>query len=758
MHWQSVPETLAVGIIVLVFLSIYRKRRSTCTRNWIAGWIFIGVHFACQTFTPDQPGLALTVAEILSLSALAAAGTLFFVATIELTDDSRAQLNYAVSIVVPLVLYIVLFEVYPRPMLLEAAVAMEFVALFTFWCKHVREFDLYSCSLLLGAILTCSGCYYGVVRGNLELPMIMALTGLYCFTGLTYWHRYKRRSAGVLLAVVGFLAWGSAFTFAELLEVFRPGLIPESSSMWNIPKYFVAAAMILTLLEEEIIRAKQLTRRYQLQFDRSLCGVYRCTEDGRILECNDAFAQIFQRRREELEAAKLTELLAGKDGSGGAFLGQLAKQSQVMGVEFAITTDTGAARYLIGNATLTDSPEGPREIEGTILDITEFKNLQDQIRDSQKLEALGRLAGGVAHDFNNLLMVISGHMELLEDMVGSDPQTRAKLDAVRIATERGAAITGQLLAFSRKRPTEAKLLDVGKLLADTRTLLLPVVGESITLEIKPGEGCFDVLADENQLTLVLLNMVINARDAMPDGGRLVLESSSVELDESLAKVHGLEPAQYVCVSVSDTGCGIPPEVKARVFEPFYTTKPQGKGTGLGLSICYGIIRQHHGTIAIASSPGIGTTVSFYLPMATGSASAAQEPLSHTARGRSARILLVDDEEMLRKPASAFFQNAGFHVVEASSGQEALLMFDSEEFDLVITDMVMPGMNGKQLGAELKQRSPGLPIIYISGYAQDILESQGQLAPGDILLQKPYSLKKLVNVVEDEIEKLGEKSA
>jgi PAS domain S-box-containing protein len=756
MHWSSVPETLAVGVIVLLFLSIYRRRQSTCTWYWIVGWIFIFIHFVGLTVMPTRPGLALDLVQFLTLSALTISGVLFFVATLELAEDIGTQIRFSLYIAAPLVTYNALLLYFPELVLLEAAIAAEFAVLCTIWYRKFYRPELFCGSLLGGSVLICGLSFHGALHGEFESPVIIGLTGLYCFTALSYWRRFRRPSAGVIMAVVGFLSWGSVFTFATLVEYFRPGLVPASSSIWNIPKYFVAGAMILTLLEEETISATRLMRRYQLQFDRSLCGVYRCSDDGRLLELNDAFATIFQLSREQISGANIAGLLEGSSGSGNAFMEQLAKQSHVMGMEFVITTASGAVRCLIGNASLvTDPLGGPAEIQGTILDITEFKNLQDQIRESQKLEALGRLAGGVAHDFNNLLMVISGHMELLEDSLSADPRSRAKVEAVKNATQRGAAITGQLLAFSRKRPTEPKLLDVNKMLSGALTLLLPVVGDGVTLEVKPGEGRFNVMADENQMFLVLLNMVINARDAMPKGGRVVLESASVDLDESLAKVQGLPAAgQYVCISVSDTGCGIPAEVKARVFEPFFTTKPQGKGTGLGLSICYGIIQQHHGTISIASTPGIGTTIHVYLPMVTERPSLMPEPQASSPKLKNARILVVDDEEMLRKPACAFFRQAGFQVTEASSSNEALEVFDADKFDLVITDMVMPGMNGRQLGVELRRRSPQLPIIYISGYAQDILESQGQLAASDILLQKPYSLKKLVQLAEKELEKHG----
>jgi signal transduction histidine kinase len=751
MHWGVVPDIVADSLVVLVFLSIYRKRQSPCTWNWIAGWIFIDLHFGALFLLSYRPDFVPF--SIFADSSLIISGVIFFLATVELSKDFDTQRLIALSSIVPSIAYITLLGTMPRPLLLECVVLLGYASLFATAMFYFQRRGSISYTILLGGAVVAAGSFIGLLRGDLDAPVVYGLAGIYCGTALSYWKRFERFSTGVVIAVIGFFAWASVFPMGDLLEHLYPGMIPPNSPIWNIPKYFVAGAMILTLLEDEIAATARIMHRYRLQFDRSLCGVYRCTVDGQMLECNDAFVSMLQRSRNDIFSTNLVELFGGAQGPGGAFVAQLERHSQVTGTEITIPTASGSLRYLIGNATrVIGGPGEPSEIEGAILDITDFKTLQDQIRDSQKLEAIGLLAGGVAHDFNNLLMVISGHIELLEALVSSNPRTHSTLEAVKSATQRGAAITGQLLAFSRKGPVEPRRLDINAVLEDARSLLKPVFGEQFTFEVKPGQGRFDVMADENQIILVLLNMAINARDAMPNGGRILLESSTVDLDESLATAQGLEaPGHYVCISVSDTGMGIPPDVKARVFEPFFTTKPQGKGTGLGLSICYGIIQQHHGNISIASSAGIGTTVRFYLPMVSTGATASGESRPVINRKSPARILLVDDEEMLRKPACTFFQHSGFDVAEASSSDEALRLFEEKKFDLVITDMVMPGMNGRQLGEALKKRSPQLPVIYISGYAQDILENQGRLAPGDILLQKPYSLKRLVRIVEEALE-------
>lgn len=754
MYWNSVPNILAVSLVVLVFLSIYRKRQSSCTWNWIAGWIFVDAHFVALLVLPGLTGAAAMFVDIFSTSTLIISGVLFFLATIELGRDFPAQRVIALCSIVPSVLYIVLLQVYPNQIFLESVVLLGYAGLLTTSILYFHRSGTYSFTGLVGVIVVAVASFIGLMQGQLEAPLVFGLAGIYCCTAWSFWRRFERLSPGVIIAVLGFFSWGLVFPVGFWLNSAHPGLVPSTSPVWNVPKYFVAGAMILTLLEDEIIAAKRLMQRYRLQFDRSLCGVYRCTAQGEMLECNDAFVKMLQRSRQEIFSSNLAHLLGTETASGSTLMEQLFRQTHLTGVEYAITTSNGP-RYLIGNTSLvTGDPNSPAEIEGTVLDITDFKALQDQIRDSQKLEAIGRLAGGVAHDFNNLLMVISGHTELVESRLPADSSTRSAMNAIKNATKRGAAITGQLLAFSHKSAVAPELLNMNTVLEDARTLLQPVVGNHITFELKPSPGRLDVMADENQIVLVLLNLIINARDAMPTGGRVLLESSSVEIDESLASVQGLaSPGQYACVSVSDTGCGIAPSIKGRVFEPFFTTKLLGKGTGLGLSICYGVIQQHRGNISIASSPGIGTTVRFYLPMVTAAPAAPSAELRpDTKRASHSRLLLVDDEGMLRKPASEFLERFGFQVGQASSGEEALEMFTEQPFDLVITDMVMPGMNGKQLIDELRKLSPNIPVIYISGYAQDILRSQGQLAPGDTLLQKPYSLKRLVRLVDEELDK------
>jgi PAS domain S-box-containing protein len=754
MRWELICESLVMAMVVLVFLTIYRKRQSTCTWNWIAGWIFVGIHFLLQALMAGQQGLLLSILDLGATSCLVVSGVMFFLATIEQSEDTSTQRLLALAIAFSSILYIAIAEFSARPLLLAAGATLIYACTLVVWYRYFRLRPYSSFLFCLGTAAYATALYC-VLHGISEYPIVLGLSELFCFTALSYWRRFHRPSAGVIIAVIGFLAWGGVFMAAEVVEFLSPGLIPESSGIWNAPKYFVAAAMILTLLEDEIGSAQRLMRRYRLQFDRSLSGVFRCTAGGEMLECNEAFARIFQRRRGELENSNVADLLSSSDGSGSSFMERLAAESQVMGMEFAVAGDSGVTRQLIGNATLVRDADGASEIHGTVLDITDFKALQDQIRDSQKLEALGLLAGGIAHDFNNLLMVISGHMELLELSMGSNAQSHAALEAVKSATQRGASITGQLLAFSRKGPTEKRPLDINALLQQTRSLFRPVLGEKITLEARTCPGKLDVFANENQLIMVLLNMVINSRDAMPEGGRVVLESSMAELDEGAAKLHGLTTAgQYVCVGVSDTGCGIPAEIKARVFEPFFTTKPTGKGTGLGLSICYGIIQQHQGTITVASSPGIGTTLRIYLPMTAGAAESAATARVSSANVKGARILLVDDEDLLREPACNYFRQAGFAAFEASSSSEALRLFRDQPFDLVVTDMVMPEMNGMQLAGELRKIAPALPIIYVSGYAQDILEHQGHLPESDLLLQKPYSLKRLVRLAEETLEKRG----
>ncbi len=375
----------------------------------------------------------------------------------------------------------------------------------------------------------------------------------------------------------------------------------------------------------------------------------------------------------------------------------------------------------------------------------ERRQLEMQLRQAQKMETIGQLAGGVAHDFNNLLAVIFGHCEMLAMKLPLDSPGRDSVDQIGRAAERAATLTRQLLAFSRQQVLEPQVLDLNLLVADMEKMLQRLIGENVRLITILQPGLNRVLADAGQIDQIIMNLAVNGRDAMPQGGSLTLQTRDLELDAAHAKAEsGLRPGRYVLLSVSDTGCGMTPEVQARIFEPFFTTKGVGQGTGLGLSVVPGIVQQSGGHIVVHSLPGIGTTFKIYLP-AVGEL--ATRPLQSApvkpVRG-SETILLVEDEVPVRKITTLLLESLGYQVQVATSGEEALRLAQGnrEKLDLLMTDVVMPGMSGRELAEVLRARDAGLKVLFQSGHSGATLVCHGVVDTEVAFLQKPFTLDAL----------------
>ncbi|HEV2287661.1 MAG TPA: PAS domain S-box protein [Candidatus Acidoferrales bacterium] len=397
------------------------------------------------------------------------------------------------------------------------------------------------------------------------------------------------------------------------------------------------------------------------------------------------------------------------------------------------------------------------EIFGVIsmaLDITDRKQLEAQLRQAQKMEAVGRLAGGIAHDFNNLLMVIQGYTELLLDKLGAQHPLRRNADQIHDASQRAASLTRQLLAFSRKQMLAPQVLNIQSVVSDMEKMLRRLIGEDIELVTTNPQDLWHVKADRSQIEQVILNLAVNSRDAMPDGGKLTIETSNVELDNSYSRHAVVEPGEYVLLAVSDTGCGMDSETQAHVFEPFFTTKEKGKGTGLGLATVYGIVKQSGGYIWVYSEVGKGTSFKVYLPRVS-EAEQESQPKSEAqspARG-SETILLVEDEKGVRELAREYLEQIGYRVLQASNAALALELARNHAgpIDLLFTDVVMGGMSGRQLAEEMQKLRPEIRILYMSGYTDEAIVHHGILGRGSVLLQKPFTLNSLAIKVRETLE-------
>jgi len=392
-------------------------------------------------------------------------------------------------------------------------------------------------------------------------------------------------------------------------------------------------------------------------------------------------------------------------------------------------------------------------VVGVALDITDRQHLLDQLRQSQKMQAVGELAGGVAHDFNNLLMVVKGHAEMLLDRLPETSSLRHGVEQMQSASERAAGLTRQLLAFSRRQVLQPRVLDLNGVVAGMIQMVSRLIGANIELAFLPALNLGRVKADPSQMEQVVLNLVVNARDAMPDGGRLTIETSNIDLDRSYAAQHpgGLEPGPYVMLTVTDTGCGMDAETQARIFEPFFTTKAQGKGTGLGLATVYGVVKQSGGFIWVYSEVGHGTTFKIHLPRvaATVEKSFADQIQSGPAPGAET-ILFVEDEESVRELVRDYLGSIGYRVLEASDGVQALAVASAHQgpIHMLITDVVMPRLSGRELATRLALQRGDLKVLFISGYTDDSVFRHGVLEGGVAFLQKPFNLKALAQKIRE----------
>jgi len=379
--------------------------------------------------------------------------------------------------------------------------------------------------------------------------------------------------------------------------------------------------------------------------------------------------------------------------------------------------------------------------ETIVRDVTEQRRLQAQLMQAQKMEAVGRLAGGVAHDFNNLLTVIISYSDLLLEDLGRDDPKREDVAAVRKAAEGAAALTHQLLAFSRQQVLQPKVLDVNATVANTEKLLRRLIGEDIQLVAKLGSGLGSVKADPGQIEQVIMNLAVNARDAMPAGGQLTIETANVEMDEAYVRGHPLaQPGRYVMLAVSDTGTGMDEQTKAHIFEPFFTTKELGKGTGLGLATVYGIVKQSGGFIWLYSEPGHGTSFKIYMPRVDESAERATPAAAAPLPRGTETILVVEDAPAVRAVTRQVLERQGYTVLEAPNGGAALVLATKHHgpIHLLLTDVVMPGVNGRQLAEQLARPRPDMMVLFTSGYTDDSVVRHGVLESGIAYLQKPFT--------------------
>ncbi len=521
---------------------------------------------------------------------------------------------------------------------------------------------------------------------------------------------------------------------------------------------FVVLALLICWFNAALRAAQEGLRRSEKHF-RSLVtdapyGICRCDSAGQLLDANPALlAMLGYSSAKELLGKHLGGLyadtqqwfeLADHLHSAAPFNGLIAEWLRKDGTAMMVRVS--------GRAVSNGGKEKTFELFAE--DVTERRALEQQLRQSQKMEAVGRLAGGIAHDFNNLLMVISGYSEFLLDRLSPEPALRGPAQEIASAAVRATSLTRQLLAFSRKQMLAPKILDLNGVVTENLKMLTRVIGEDIDLVMVPAAELGAVRADAGQIEQVIMNLAVNARDAMPSGGKLTIETSNISLDEESARFHpSLKPGNYVMLAISDTGAGMDSETQSHIFEPFFTTKGP-KGTGLGLSTVYGIVKQSGGYIWVYSEAGKGTTFKIYLPRVAATAEcpvqASVSAESVTAEPGTETILLVEDEANLRYLARQFLEKQGYRVMEAADGAVAMQIAVAHEgvIHLLLTDVIMPGMNGRELAQRISEIRPNVKVLYMSGYTENVIGRNGTLDAGVRLLQKPFTLHDLKSKVRE----------
>jgi PAS domain S-box-containing protein len=512
-----------------------------------------------------------------------------------------------------------------------------------------------------------------------------------------------------------------------------------------------------TVAERE--RAAEALRRSEARVRRlvesNIIGIATGDLDGKVIDANDAFLALLGFTKEDVAAGSMR---------WDALTPPEYREADRLAVEQLLSTgvaplwekqfirkDGSRVPVLIGVATLTGM-SGETEAVSFVVDITERKKLEQQLRQAQKVEAIGQLAGGIAHDFNNLLGIIIGYSEIFEERLGLGDPLRPKAEQIKKAGRRAASLTRQLLAFSRQQALEPKVLDLNAVIADTLKMLRRLIDENVELVAVPEPALGRVSADQGQIEQIIMNLTVNARDAMPHGGKLTISTSNAEMDDAFVRRNpGAVPGSYVVLSVGDTGCGMDHETQAHIFEPFFTTKGEGKGTGLGLATVYGVVKQSGGYISVESEPGIGSTFRIYLPRI-------QEPVASAAPVDGGEkkahgcetVLLVEDAHALRELARELLEAGGYTVLEAANGADAISLAEKHPgpIHLLLSDVVMPGMNGPELAGKIIGARPDTKVLYMSGYTGDALPVQELLNSGAALLHKPFTGLSLATKVRE----------
>jgi PAS domain S-box-containing protein len=868
--FEQVLVFAVMSVLVTLFTWIYLSHRRREFRLWLLGWSAISVHFAVPVaghLLPLPPALTDWISEI----ALIVAGTFFLLSVSEVYRNPRQRAVFVTMISLAAILYFtgVNRGIHARWFYTGLLLASTLAGLY----QAVRFYGLHSLYLrcVVGVLLPFSGwAIWQASHGDANTGTDFYLFGLFYVTGLAYFRFFRRFTPGVIFTSASFIVWGLVFPVGDYLVNHHIGPADESF-FWDMPKYFVAFGMILTLFENQTQLATTVAAQYQALFEGNMAAVYVSNFEGILLNCNSAFVKMYGFSSKTEAQGIRAEAYYEEPAERLVFLDVLNREGRVLDHETRQLRKDGTPFWILERATVVTGPGGHRVIEGTAIDITERKDAEIALRQSeekfaaifrespmacgilsldgffldvnetllhilgvpvdhvigktiaelglwrslsqreqffdrlktegsvhnlevdfkdangrrhmglsfatlvgigekqciflmmldqtekrdlearflqaQKMEALGRLAGGVAHDFNNLLGVIGGYAELLATRLAPNENYRRYCDKIMETTQRASGLTRQLLTFSRKEVTRPTPLQPDQALHDLAGILPRLIGEDIELTMNLF-STGTVVIDKTHFEQIVFNAVINSRDAMPRGGQLLIETADV-FRPSLLASGNVAISQYVEIRVNDTGMGMNDETRTHAFEPFFTTKEPGRGTGLGLATVYGIVQQCTGEVTIDSQLGKGTQLTISLPAIGDIHSGDRAGLGEEIKRGSGNILIVEDEPDLRSATAEFLTAIGYSVICASSGPEALkLAREAGQIDLVISDVVMPKMNGPEFADHLLRELPNTKLLFVSGYADNDVLHNGNGAQPVPFLQKPFTLRQLGSKVSE----------
>ena len=867
-HFEAVVVFSVMSILVTLFTWTYVRDPQPKIRLWLLGWGAIFVHFAAS-LVGGWLSIPHGAVVWLKIATLELAAPCFFLSVWgAFSSNIRKIWAFLVGVTLCSVLYLTgMLLNLSQNWMYATFLVITIATLVPLGFKERRRAtpSFYTVALLL---LAYGGvALRDIIKGH-------PLTGLYFYlalgfglTGPAYWQHFRRSTPGVIFTSISFIAWGLVWPVASFLGSQGPA---PSSFFWDLPKYFVAFGMIMTLFETQAEAASSSAREYASLFEDNLAAVYVCTKEGSLLDCNSAFLKMFGfSSKAEAQAASVFDLCASQ-AAKERFVSELETAGVLLDFECQQHRKDGFLFWSLIRATCR--PRGrDRVIQATLLDITERKEAELSIRDSeerfatifhespigcailsldgkfldvnpalsrmlkrpideilgktgvdlgfwrtpydreifykqlraegavqnfniefqdaegrqrcglyfatiirigarecilgmqsdqtelreleaqclqtQRMESLGRMAGGVAHDFNNVLGIISGFADLLGARVNQDEIAKRYCSRIVDAATRANGLTRQLLTFSRREISRPCPLKPARVINELANILPRLLGEDIEIVFKLHSHS-TVVIDPTQFEQIVFNVLVNARDAMPHGGQICIEMDDIS-HPILLSSGKMGSGPYVAIRIRDTGIGMDENTRLHAFEPFYTTKEMGRGTGLGLATVYGIIQQCSGDVDIESSPGKGTQITILLPAVH---RAEPDPI-HIAQEEvvmaTGNILLVEDEEHLREASADYLGSLGYTVLCAGSGLEALsLVQASHAIDLVISDVVMPNMNGRQLAEKLREFRPGMQVLFISGYADDVVLRAGVSKQGTPFLQKPFSLRTLGMKVQE----------